>query len=99
MALGKPVVATDGGGTSELVIDGITGFLVAPQRPETLAEKIELLLERPDLSRAFGEAGRQRIRARFSLQQLVDGTLQVYRSVLEGATQPLYPAKRKANQA
>ena len=85
MALGKPVVSTDGGGTTELVINGVTGFVVPPQQPKALAERIELLLERPELSTVFGKAAQQRIRTRFSIQQLVDTTLQSYRSVLRPA--------------
>src|SRR5262249_61588037 len=50
MALRKPVVATDGGGTRELVVDGETGFLVPPENPDALAAKIEYLLDNPDVA-------------------------------------------------
>ncbi|OLD73403.1 MAG: hypothetical protein AUI33_06815, partial [Ignavibacteria bacterium 13_1_40CM_2_61_4] len=61
MALRKPVVATDGGGTRELVVDGQTGFLVPPEKPEALVAKIEYLLDNPGDARRMGEAGEARL--------------------------------------
>src|SRR5437899_4057343 len=61
MALRKPVVATDGGGTRELVVDGQTGFLVPPAKPEALVAKIEYLLDNPNDARRMGEAGEARL--------------------------------------
>lgn len=46
MALGKPVIATDGGGIKELIIDRETGFLIPPKSPMVLAEKIIVLLKK-----------------------------------------------------
>ena len=43
MAAGKPVVVTNGGGSCELITDGVQGFLVPPAQPLAVAEKIELL--------------------------------------------------------
>ncbi len=84
MAFGKPVVATDGGGTSELVVDGETGFLVPPQQPDLLAAKIEYLLDHPDIARRMGEAGEARLRGKFSTQTMVDQTIELYeRAVAE----------------
>src|SRR5207253_371925 len=57
LALRKPVVATDGGGTAELVVDGETGFLVPPRDPDALAAKVEYLLDRRDIAIRMGEAG------------------------------------------
>jgi len=78
MALRKPVVATDGGGTRELVVDGQTGFLVPPERPEALAAKIEYLLDNPEESRRMGEAGEARLRSEFSVGGMVEKTVQLY---------------------
>ncbi|HBY93041.1 MAG TPA: glycosyltransferase family 1 protein [Chloroflexi bacterium] len=57
MASGTPVIASDVGGLTYTVQDGKTGFLVPPQRPDLLADKIEKLLEQPALRRAMGAAG------------------------------------------
>jgi teichuronic acid biosynthesis glycosyltransferase TuaC len=78
MALRKPVVATDGGGTRELVVDGQTGFLVPPEKPEALAAKIEYLLDNPDDARRMGEAGEARLRSEFSSGRMVEKTVKLY---------------------
>jgi N-acetylglucosaminyldiphosphoundecaprenol N-acetyl-beta-D-mannosaminyltransferase len=73
MVMGLPVVATAVGGLTEVVDDGVTGFLVAtgPDRSATAAalasRLVELLLD-PALRERMGEAGRDRVAARFSSQ-------------------------------
>ncbi len=71
MALGKPVIATDGGGTKELIIDGKTGYLVKVREPEELAEKIELLLDNKEMAINMGKAGKKRIEKEFSLNKMI----------------------------
>jgi glycosyltransferase involved in cell wall biosynthesis len=68
MEAGKPVVATDVGGLSDLVLDGVTGFLVEPQDPSALAGALITLLRDPELARRMGEAGRIRRREEFSIE-------------------------------
>ena len=84
MALGKPVVVSDGGGSRELVLDGRTGFLVPPKDPLTLAEKVEFLLDNPDIAGRMGQAGRDRIERYFSLSQMIDETVKLYQHALDG---------------
>jgi len=67
MALGKPVIATNGGGTKEIVIQGETGFLIATENPNTLAKKILLLIENPELREKMGQKGNKRIKENFSI--------------------------------
>jgi glycosyltransferase involved in cell wall biosynthesis len=78
MALGLPVVATEGGGTRELIVDGETGFLVAPSDPEALAERIGQLLDNPAVARRMGEAGKARLRRDFSISRMIDETIRLY---------------------
>ncbi|HVK04794.1 MAG TPA: glycosyltransferase family 4 protein [Armatimonadaceae bacterium] len=59
-ASGLPILAYDEGGTPEIVRDGETGFLAPPGDVAALADKMSLLLERPDLRREMGDAGRRR---------------------------------------
>ena len=82
MALAKPVVASHGGGTSELVLEGVTGFLVPPRDPSALAARICQLLDDPALARQMGAAGRRRIEQAFSVEQLTADTLKFYESVV-----------------
>jgi glycosyltransferase involved in cell wall biosynthesis len=84
MALGKPVVACRVGGTPEVVVDGETGVLVSPGRPEELAGALEGLLEDPDRARAMGAAGRRRVRDAFDFEQMVSKIEAVYRRVISG---------------
>ena len=71
MALGKPVIATSGGGTNEIVIDSETGFLIPSSNPPALAGKLELLLNDTDLRTKMGLAGKERIMNEFSIDQMV----------------------------
>jgi glycosyltransferase involved in cell wall biosynthesis len=82
MAMRKPVVATDGGGTRELVVDGETGFLVPPENPAALATKIGDLLDDPVLARRMGEAGEAKLRREFSLTRMVGETVKLYQRAL-----------------
>jgi L-malate glycosyltransferase len=81
MAAGKPVVATAVGGIPEVVVDGETGFLVAPRDHEAMAGAIVRLLTDEPLRRRMGEAGRARVRTRFSAERMVQQTLKVYQRV------------------
>ena len=89
MAAGKPVIVTDGGGSSELVADGVTGFLVPPFTGGAVAEKIELLLDDSEKARQMGLAGRKRLERQFSLEKLAETSLQMYRDVRTGARSTL----------
>ncbi len=78
MALGKPVIATRGGGTVELVKDKETGFLIEPSSPEELAGKVEVLLNDPLMRMKMGSAGNERIRNAFSIDQMVNKYIDLY---------------------
>jgi glycosyltransferase involved in cell wall biosynthesis len=82
MAFAKPVVATDAGGTRELVLNARTGFLVPHRDPNTLAERIEYLLDRPSIAARMGAAGKKRLQELFSLDRMVENVLQLYESAV-----------------
>ncbi len=67
MASGKPVIATNLGGTNELMIDGETGVLVHPLDRSRLAEAIKKLVNDRELRETMGRAGRKRIIEGFSM--------------------------------
>ena len=79
MAMGQPVVGTIAGGIPEAVLPGETGELVEPGDAKPLAAAIVKLLKNPDLRRAYGDAGRQRVAEQFGVDRLVAGTLACYR--------------------
>lgn len=78
MAAGKPVVATDVGGVREAVINGHTGFLVPPENPQALSDKILSLLQHQDVAKSFGKAGRKRVEQFFSLKKMINQYEELY---------------------
>ena len=78
MAHGLPVVSTGVDGIPEAVVDGVTGLLVPPRDPVALATALEQLLSDPAQRRRLGEAGRERVTAEFSLEQMVARISDVY---------------------
>lgn len=78
MALGKPVIATNAGGTNEIIIDKITGFLINTSDTDALAEKIKILLNDDLLRKEMGQAGEKRIQESFSIKKMVDEYISVY---------------------
>lgn len=68
MAMGLPIVGTRSGGVQETVVDGVTGFLVAPGDVEAQAEALLRLGADADLRQRLGDAGHMRVKARFSME-------------------------------
>lgn len=60
-ACGIPVIASDLGGLTEVIIDGITGFHVKPRDPEDIAEKILILYKDKNLRQEMGRMGRKNV--------------------------------------
>ena len=83
MSVGLPVVASAAGGIPELVVDGQTGWLVPPARPEALAERIAFLLRNSELARSMGQAGRARIQREFFAARMVKDISGIYDSLLQ----------------
>ena len=81
-ATGLPVVATDVGGTRELVDHGRTGILVAPKSAPEIADAVVHLLASPQTARTMGLQGSDRVRRLFSLDACVEGHIRVYRAAL-----------------
>lgn len=82
MSLGKPLVSTTIGGPAEVVVNGVTGILVEPGKPEVLAGAIARLLDDPGAAAEMGERGRRRLHEEFSLEKNLRRTLEVYERVL-----------------
>jgi len=82
MALGKPVVATDGGGTNEIVQDTVTGYLVRPSNSDELAQKLEILLDNTELRLKMGLAAKERIQNYFSIGKMVSSHISIYKGFL-----------------
>ena len=60
LASGLPLIATNTGGTSELVEEGVNGFIVKMKDSQDLADKIEILMKDEDLRKRMGENSRKK---------------------------------------
>jgi len=84
MAMKKPVVGTNNGGTPEIVADGETGLLFKYGDAEELAIKIDILLTKQELIQKMGRAGRKRVEKNFTIAKNVRKTEKEYLSLIEG---------------
>ena len=80
---GKPVVATEVGALAECVDHGITGLLVPPRDPESLAKAIVKLLKDVDLRHKMGRAAKAKLDRENSPRSVADLTLDVYRKAIK----------------
>lgn len=72
MAMARPVVSMDNGGPAETLVDGETGYLVPPEDPGALADRVLVLLRDADLRQRMGAAGRARVLAQFTAASYAD---------------------------
>jgi starch synthase len=87
MACAAPVVATAVGGIPEIVVDGVTGYLVEVPADvallgRALADRVNALLDDPLRAIAMGEAGRERVAEHFTWQAVAERTAALYESLL-----------------
>lgn len=84
-AAGVPIVAGRAGGIPEIVHHGINGLLIDPANERELLSAILWMLQSPEEARRMGTAGRHLVKAKFSLQAMVQGNVAVYREILEAS--------------
>jgi glycosyltransferase involved in cell wall biosynthesis len=82
MAGARPIVASRVASVPEIVADGVTGVLVPPEDVTGFADAFVSLAGDADRRRALGEAGRARALELFTLEHMVERTLQVYEDAL-----------------
>lgn len=80
-AAGRPVVCTDVGGVRDIVDDGRSGFVVAPESLPDLVDRLRLLVREPDTRSRMGEAATLRA-GRYAASRLVDDLDELYRTAL-----------------
>jgi glycosyltransferase involved in cell wall biosynthesis len=89
MACGKPVVANAVGAYADAVIDGTTGLLLPPSRPDLLLKRLRELLATPMKLTGFGIAAADRARSRYSWERIADETAAAYqRCLTDSSGQP-----------
>ncbi len=84
--LAKPVVCTGVGGVAEVVEHGKTGYILAKDDLEGLAEACCTLLGDAELRRLFGEAGQKYAKEHFSIEKMINNTVTFY----DDQVQPLH---------
>jgi glycosyltransferase involved in cell wall biosynthesis len=77
MLAGRPVIATNHGGATEILRNGVTGFLEEPGNPSALAEVLERIKADPDAAGRVASAGREDARQRFDLGKIADQVFEV----------------------
>jgi len=80
MSCETPTICTNVASMPEVVEDGVTGFVVPPNNPQALRDKILWIRERPEQSRTMGRAGRLRVLEKFTWGAVVRRCLELYRS-------------------
>ena len=78
MYLRIPVVGTDRGGATEVVVDGVTGYLLPFGDEDLLAERLRQLLASPDLRSRMGAAGHARVLDRFTQERMARRYAELY---------------------
>jgi glycosyltransferase involved in cell wall biosynthesis len=82
MALARPVIATDVGGTRDLIVDGETGHLVRPGDGAAITRALLALAADEQRAREMGAAGQRRQRERFTGEAMVDGYERAFREAV-----------------
>ena len=81
MAAGKPIIASDVGGISEAVEDGVNGFLLEPRNSDQLAEKILYLIEHPEIRKKMGEKSKKIVKDKFTWEKAARRTIKIYENL------------------
>ncbi len=82
-AMAKPVIATNHGGSREIIENNVTGWLVEPRNPENLADKISYVLSLDQKKKdSIGQNAQKKIKQKFSLRQMLNQTLEVYEELI-----------------
>jgi glycosyltransferase involved in cell wall biosynthesis len=96
MACSRAIVATRAGGIPEIVEDDVTGLLVPPRDHAALAGAIVRALRDGVLRQRLGEAGFARVRQRFTVERMVEGTAAVYQRLVNAQRSSLTPSRRES---
>jgi colanic acid/amylovoran biosynthesis glycosyltransferase len=83
-----PVVSTYHAGIPEVVQDGNSGFLVAERDVDALAERLERLIEHPELRFSMGQNGRRFVEEHYDVDKLNDRLVRIYQELLDGELPP-----------
>ena len=81
-ACAKPVVVSDAGGLPEVVMDGVTGFIVASRDVEQAADALSKLVENAELRKEMGENGREFVKSQYNVNELARKMKPLYQQLI-----------------
>jgi len=81
-ACGLPIVTTDVPGCREVVMNNFNGLLVPPRDAQALAQALRILILDTEKQTCFGQRSRERALTEFSIEQVIDATLQIYKELM-----------------
>lgn len=94
MAAGKPVIASEGGGTDELVHNGQTGYLIENKNSGMLVEKIEALMNNRQLAATMGNNGQKWVHENLDIKKMTDAYIDLYRKTANNDSNKVEPRKK-----
>lgn len=83
MAAGKPVIATNGGGTNELVKQNENGYLINAYDSKALIQSIEKLMEHKNITREFGSKSYEMANKNFDIKIMMQNYVNVYKKIIQ----------------
>jgi glycosyltransferase involved in cell wall biosynthesis len=93
MACARPVIGANVGGIKSTVLDNETGYLVPPNDPEALADKLAILKRHPALAHQMGEAGLARARHAYTWRRVARALADCYERTLAPERRELPPLR------
>ncbi len=82
MQHGLPVISTNISAIPDIIDDGITGFLVEPNSPSQIAEKLEILINNPEMRVHMGLKGRKKYEEKFTLEKFEENLSKVLKNAI-----------------
>jgi glycosyltransferase involved in cell wall biosynthesis len=84
MSFGKAIIATDAGGTKELIKDRATGILITQANSDAISDSLQLLAGDLSLRSALGDNARKFVQENYPLEKMAEEYKKVYEEVLSG---------------
>ncbi|MCW1311247.1 MAG: glycosyltransferase [Candidatus Parvarchaeota archaeon] len=81
MANGIPIIATNVGGIPEVIEDGVDGFLVKPEDPSALSERILLALNNPSITEQLKRNAFEKVKKEYSIEKYTERILNLYKEI------------------
>ena len=81
-AIGLPIIASDVGSVDQIVLNGKSGFLVSPMDPDALANKLDYLLDHPNIWADMGLIGKNHVDNKYDINKLNDRLVEIYQQLL-----------------